>query len=69
MFGIRPLATVLFGVNDEVLDLEDAVQAEIPVSDVLCVEAVSCGPVRRLQHLRGLDIIDSQIDLRQHISI
>jgi hypothetical protein len=47
VFGIRPLAAVLFGVNDEVLDLEEAVRAEIPVSDLLCVEAVSCGPVRR----------------------
>jgi hypothetical protein len=44
---VRALATASFGVNDEVLDLEEAVQAEIPVSDLLCVEAVSCGPVRR----------------------
>jgi hypothetical protein len=63
-----------FWVNDEVLDLEEAVRAEIPVSDLLCVEAVSCGPVRRPAYSAaastsgGHDIIDSQIDLRQRIS-
>ena len=33
--GVRPLAAAPFLVNDEVLDLQEAVQAEIPVSHLL----------------------------------
>src|SRR3954452_47217 len=62
-----PPAEIPIGVNDEVLDLEEAVLAEIPVSDLLCVEVVSCGPIRRPAYSAasstsgGHDIIDSQI--------
>jgi hypothetical protein len=37
--GVRALATASFGMNDEVFDLQETVQAKITVSDLLRVEA------------------------------
>src|SRR5438132_2795038 len=48
--SVRALATASFRVNDEVFDLQETVQAKIPVGDLLRVQAIRRGPLRHLAH-------------------
>jgi hypothetical protein len=55
--SVGPLATASFGVNYEILDLKEVVQAEIPAGNLRRGCLVRAGPApapgsfRRLQHL------------------
>src|SRR5207245_1206667 len=48
--GVRALAPAPLGMDDKVLNLEKTIQAKIPVGDLLGVEAIRHGPLRRPAH-------------------